>query len=522
MVQQERDTRDELISHIPIGVSLVYYDQPSDTFEIKVSNLTEWNPALFYLRDSIQASGLEALLDTRHWTVLAPVIKRVLRTRETAEVCWVNEEHRSKGVRIEHTVVPLPSGLLAIIYADRTEESHLENQIRQMEKMDAVGKLAGGIAHDFNNQLTGIIGFAELLRRKNSAPDLDRYISHILTSSRRSADLTGKLLSFAHVGIVKPVTVSMHAILDEVITVLKRTIDKRIRIVCECAASPDSVKGDASLLQNAILNLAINARDAMPDGGQLSFHTRIVSLDQSVSFYLDPTLTAGDYLLLEVADTGCGIPAELHTRIFEPFFTTKSSGQGTGIGLAAVYGTIKQHKGAISLNSELGRGTEFRLYLPLDVDTGEDAVESSESRIIRARRPRRILLADDEILVREMIQESLEELGYQVTPCANGFEALSVFADRQDEIDLVILDMMMPELGGEDACEMLRELKPDAKVLLASGYAIQESTQSLLKRPHTAFIQKPFDLVELSHVVFSMTEDQAVPSGESDESNPSK
>lgn len=369
---------------------------------------------------------------------------------------------------------------------DISEKRRLEDQVRQSRKMDAVGQLAGGIAHDFNNQLTGILGYADLLCKKINDKKLRKYAESIRTGAKRSSDLTGQLLAFSRKGQNRRTSVNIHMVIAEVISILERSIDKQIEIRKSLKADSPFVCGDPTQLQNALLNIAINARDAMPQGGELAVST---SYDSS-----------GRNLEISIKDTGCGIPEDVQETIFEPFFTTKEEGKGTGMGLAAVYGIAKSHNGVIEVNSEVGTGTEFKLILPIEEERlADDKSDAGGSSYGNERC--RILLADDEEIVRLLFKEFLEELGHSVILCSDGLEAVEEYKKQKDSIDLVFLDLIMPKQGGRETFLALKELNPEVKVIICSGYSVNSEVQFLLDHGAISFLKKPFYKEDLSRTI---------------------
>ena len=379
------------------------------------------------------------------------------------------------------------------------ERVSLEERLRQSEKMDAIGHLAGGVAHDFNNMLAGIMGYGDLLRRKLDDPQLRKHADSIVVASQRAADLTAKLLAFARKGKIQEAGVDLHNVIHEVLGILERTIDKRIRIRKDFAATWSVVRGDPSQLQNAILNLAINARDAMPEGGEFSISTANVDLDDDFCQILQGQASPGAHLEIHIRDTGIGMPDEVRKRIFEPFFTTKPAGKGTGMGLAAVWGTVVQHHGAILVRSIPGEGTEFTLWIPIDAEAA--LAETTAEIEISALEGKRILLVDDEEFVREATAITLRELGYAVDVVKGGEEAVISVRSRPGWYDLVLLDMIMPRTGGPETFRMLRRAQPDIRVLLVSGYSLGGEAQALLDEGATGFLQKPWTSAELSRAI---------------------
>ena len=383
-----------------------------------------------------------------------------------------------------------PLEIVAIL-EDVSARRLLEERLRQAEKLEAIGQLAGGVAHDFNNQLTAIIGYADLLLNKLADGRLRHYATAILESARRSADLTRQLLAFARKGQFQRATVDVHSLLREVASILERSIDKRIRIERILRAAAPLVVGDASLLQNALLNLALNARDAMPDGGRLVLETDTVAIGPETKEAHPPELGPGTYVAITVSDTGCGMSDAVRARLFEPFFTTKEPGKGTGLGLAAVFGTIQRHGGAIAVTSAVGRGSTFRVFLPAmpQAETEDRVLTGGEATATRGR----VLVIEDERLVRELAAETLAAEGFTVETSDNGRAGVEHYRSHWQEIDLVILDLVMPEMHGAEVFGWLRRINPAARVLVASGYTSEGEVQSLVARGAVAFIQKPFD-----------------------------
>ena len=376
------------------------------------------------------------------------------------------------------------------ITRDITEHRRLQERVRQMEKMDAIGQLAGGIAHDFNNQLAGIMGFADLLHQLLDEPKLKSYVEHIITGARRSADLTNQLLAFSRRRDQLATPSDLHTIIRETVQILTRSIDKRIAVTLELNAARHTVMGDASQLQNAALNLGVNARDAMPDGGELIFETSNLTLSPTQALDMPQTVDPGEFLVLRVRDTGCGMSESVRERVFEPFFTTKEMGKGTGMGLAAVFGTIRQHHGAISVESEVGAGTCFEIFLP----TSDSTERQSRSRAVdsSALMGRRVLLIDDEEMVRKLVVDMLRSHGCHIHAEHDGAAGVAYYQRHWTEVDLIILDMIMPRMSGRDAFAALREINPAARIVIASGFSAGDDVQELLDRGAIGFLKKPF------------------------------
>jgi len=385
------------------------------------------------------------------------------------------------------------------IARDVTLRKQLEDQLRQAAKMEAVGQLAGGIAHDFNNLLQGVLGYASLIKL-GVKQDSKTYQSAdvIEKTAERACQLTQQLLGFARRGKIQNIAVDLHETILEVIRLLGRTINKNITLVQNLRAKAAYVLGDPSQMQQVVLNLAINARDAMPDGGKITFESDVVYLDDD--YCRNHTGSApGEYVLISVSDTGRGIPKQLHDRIFEPFFTTKEPGTGTGMGLAMVYGIVKNHGGSIRVYSELGHGAVFKVYVPLAA--GFSTPRSYTASVAPIRGTGHILVIDDEEVVRNTVSTMLRRLGYHVTAAVDGEEGVAAYRKLHRQIDLVVIDMIMPKMGGLEAFRTLREINPNLRAILSTGYSLDDEAQKILNEGMVGFIQKPYRIGRLSEVV---------------------
>ncbi|MCB1758416.1 MAG: response regulator [Gammaproteobacteria bacterium] len=389
---------------------------------------------------------------------------------------------------------------------DVTKEYELEMELNHSRKMDAIGQLAGGVAHDFNNMLGGILGAVQLLRNRQNDPDEKslKYISMIERSSMRAADLTGKLLAFGRKGNITPVAVDIRAVIDDTVAFLSRTIDKRITLSVRAGATNTTLMGDNSALQNALLNIGINASHSMPDGGNIEIETRNVWLSRSFCSESTFDIGPGEYLQIEVRDSGCGIPQQNLDRIFEPFFTTKETGRGAGLGLASVYGTVKDHHGLITVHSTVDVGTGFSLFLPVSDANNLHQVSTQEAGVVQGSG--RVLLVDDEEMIRSTGEQLLIEAGYNVLLAENGLEAVNIFRQQQGEIDLVIMDMVMPVMSGREAIRRLREIEPECSVIVASGYAEREQEGGSGDNDIQGFLQKPYRIATLSQLIAQVLE----------------
>ena len=374
-------------------------------------------------------------------------------------------------------------------------QAELQARLHHMDKLNAIGQLAGGVAHDFNNQLAGILGYAELISSETELSAIHRFAERILRSSQRAASLTKQLLTFGRRERTVSRPVDVHALIHEVFAILQRgVVEKRITLRAELEAGHAVTTGDASQLQNALLNLGLNARDAMPGGGELCARTQDLTLAPAEASALD--LEPGPYLRVELSDTGVGMPPEIQRRIFEPFFTTKPAGAGSGMGLASVFGAIQAHGGAIGVESEPGRGTTFRIYLPLEPDLQPPRSDRME-RQPSARAGARVLAVDDEPLVLAMVESLLRSLGHEVTPVGDPDEALRIFAADPASFDLAVLDMVMPKRTGRELFNELREISPDLPAILVTGFSETSDTEQALEAGVSSIVSKPFRRADL-------------------------
>ncbi len=412
------------------------------------------------------------------------------------------------GIPLRKSDIPIPqeaySGTVGVIrnitekHLLEIQKKTLEDQLCQAQKMEAIGQLAGGIAHDFNNQLTGILGNAELLAETaESASGTRRYVENILLCVKRAADLTNQLLAFARKGKKLTTAVNIHKSILETINMLKHSITKDIQIISRLKAPNSTVIGDPSQLQNAILNIAINARDSMLFGGVITFTTTNITMGKEKKQPQSQRLSPGTYIKMCIKDTGSGILPEVKKRIFEPFFTTKPDGLGTGLGLAAVYGIVQNHQGALDVETKVDRGTEFIVYMPVTNQPAND-MSYDNLQMKKAREDATILLVDDEASVREIARENLKSLGYRVITAKEGKTALSIYKSHYRDIDLVILDLIMPGLGGADTFEAMQDVNPQVKALITSGFNFNLSIQKMMNQGALGFIHKPYRIADIS------------------------
>ncbi|MBI5342574.1 MAG: PAS domain S-box protein [Deltaproteobacteria bacterium] len=377
----------------------------------------------------------------------------------------------------------------------------LEAELLQAQKMEAIGSLAGGIAHDFNNLLTGILGYANLLKIKaKPGSEVLKAANVIQDAADRASQLTAQLLGFARRGKNLAVPVDIHRVIDDVSGLIERAMDKRIRIRKFFAPDAVTVVGDPTQLQQMLMNMAVNARDAMPEGGVLTFSTSVVRRDEIRSGSRSD-LESGSYARIDLADTGTGIPESHLEKIFDPFFTTKEQGKGTGLGLAMVFGIVKNHGGYIEVESKVGAGSLFKIYLPLADGKGrEEEIVSSRSAETEEGRGS-VLLIDDQETVREVCSAMLQTLGYRVSTASDGREGVEYYRRFGGNIDLVIIDMIMPNLGGRDCFREIKAMNPEVRAILSTGFSLDGAVQEIIDEGISGFIQKPYRLEQLSRAV---------------------
>ena len=475
--------------------------------------------------DEAQAPTIYSLVSEKNREELSAAIDEALQGKSNipAVECELAEDH-SRTVRF------FPSGVedseageeQVIVYAlDTTEQRALEVQFTQSQKMQAVGQLAGGVAHDFNNVLTAIIGFSDLLlanHRPNDPAFQD--IMNIKQNANRAASLVRQLLAFSRRQTLRPQVLALGDVLADLSILLDRLLGEKVELELVYGRDLWSVKADLNQLEQVIVNLAVNARDAMPDGGKLTIQTRNMLADETEQLSYKQ-LEPGDYVLLEVLDTGTGIPQDIQDKIFEPFFSTKDVGKGTGLGLSTVYGIVKQTGGFIYLESEMGKGTNFRIFLPRHVEEAKSDLEApangkanghDESLAAQAREVEAgevpaitdltgsatILLVEDEEAVRAFAARALASRGYSVHEASSGAEALELIEEIEEHVDLVVSDVVMPEMDGPTMVTSLREKRPDIKVIFMSGYAEEAFRKNLSEHLEFGFLPKPFSLKQLA------------------------
>jgi two-component system, cell cycle sensor histidine kinase and response regulator CckA len=386
-------------------------------------------------------------------------------------------------------------------FQDITERKNLERQFAQAQKMEAIGTLAGGVAHDFNNILQVAFGYSEIILSDDHLPECYRAdVQRINESAKRGADLIQRLLTFSRKTEITPQPLDLNARITDLRKMLERTLPKMVDIQLTQDVKLAKINADKIQVDQVLMNLAVNARDAMPEGGRLLFETSNVTLDEEdARSHLD--IKPGPHVLLAVTDTGAGMDKETLEHIFEPFYTTKGVGEGTGLGLAMVHGIVKRHGGHISCHSDLGKGTTFKIYFPAII-TEEDEPQTPEKPTPRGG-SETILLVDDEVAILDLGTRILTKAGYKVITASNGKEALDTYRRRGGEIALILLDLMMPEMGGKQCLEELLSLDPSVKVIIASGYSATGPTKDALVAGAKTFVNKPYDILQVLGVVRS-------------------
>lgn len=467
--------------------------------------VTQWNSRAVELTEIPSSSAVGQPLDQ-----IFPFpdidLLSILSAIQEGIVQFYPQQVRSDGDMVNYddiTIYPL-KGVdeqgAVIRIDDVTDKTLLEEQLVQAQKMDAIGQLAGGIAHDFNNMLAGITGAASLLQTMVDSEDDKsvKYLNLILDASSKAADLTSKLLTFGRKDSISSTSVNIHEIINGTLALLERTLDRKIIIHCENTADKPIFSGDYSGIQNALMNLAINSSHAMIDGGELTVSTRNLFLDEYFCRVSPFDLLPGEYIDLAVSDTGVGIPPDSLGKIFEPFYTTKEHGTGTGLGLSSVYGTMQNHKGAVKVESVLGSGTVFHLYLPC---SKQKIIAQVHKKTALKKGSGTILLIDDEEIIRLTAEPLLKKMGYNVLLAGDGIEGLEVYKKEQSHISIVLSDMIMPRMNGKDLFYKIREINPACPFVISSGFTKDENLSEMRADGLSGFIQKPFLTNELGKLL---------------------
>ena len=453
---------------------------------------------------------------------LLKVLKRVWKTGipEEHPISYYKDNKR-EGWRKNHIFKLSNTNEIVVIYEDITKQKEAEKKLREKEqqlnqgqKLEAIGRLAGGIAHDFNNILTAIIGYSEILLLTNSlAQDVIEYIKEIKKAAEKASNLTYQLLAFSRKQILKLDVINLNTIIEDTAKMLKRIIGEDIELITVLDPNLSNIKADTGQMVQVLMNLAVNARDAMPEGGKLIIETRNIFLDD-IYCKKHPSIKPGEYIMMAVTDTGIGMDEYTKQMIFEPFFTTKKNGKGTGLGLSTVYGIIKQIGGYIWVYSELNRGTVFKIYIP--ASKLEENNKKSKNHILADLKSHgeTMLVVEDEASVLNILYKNLTKVGYEVYTAKNGIEALKVFNKCKYEnknIDLLITDIVMPKMNGKDLYNQLKLISPSLKVLYISGYTDNAIVHNGVLYNNVNFLQKPFNSTDLLYKVCKiLTEDISI------------
>ncbi|HWX53082.1 MAG TPA: response regulator [Verrucomicrobiae bacterium] len=422
------------------------------------------------------------------------------------ELNWKRKDGGQVTVRIAGRVIRDEHGETIIheaVAEDITEQRSLEQQLRQSQKMEAVGRLAGGVAHDFNNLLMVVNSCAELtLLHASDTARVRKYADQIMAAGAKASLVTRQLLTFSRQQVFEPRVLDLNVLLRDFSKFFPHLIGEDVDVSLVTTAGPAFIRIDPGHTEQIAMNLVVNARDAMPDGGKLVIEIATADLDNG-DICLDPRLPPGRYVTLAVSDTGIGMDMETKGRIFEPFFTTKETGKGTGLGLATVFGIVKQVGGCISVQSERGQGTTFTIYFPRVEEPSRPAGTSAVKSETAVRGSETVLLVEDEEGLRAITREFLESIGYNVLECGNGAEALDLMLKHKAPIDVLLTDLVMPGIHGSEIAVRLKQAHPNAKVILMSGYSDQ-AVQVEALGPDTLFLQKPFQLATLAQKVRSV------------------
>ena len=457
--------------------------------------ITYFNEAAKQLAASVQRN--------RPAEILPPDLDRIISECLASGQSRVRQEIKMEGRTFSWSFHPvMPSNVVHCYIEDITERLSLEAQLRQSQKMESVGQLAAGVAHDFNNMLTIIQGHtSSLLAKPGTPPEIVDSIQAVYFAAERAAGLTRQLLMFSRKNVMQLKSLDLQEVVGNMSKMLQRLLGETITLEFLPATENSFVQGDSGMIEQVVMNLSVNARDAMPRGGRLTVGVETVDIDAAF-VETHPQAHEGPFVRLRVADTGIGMDTPTMSHIFEPFFTTKDVGQGTGLGLATVYGIVKQHEGWVEVNSEPGKGSTFDVYLP-----ASDAVPGVPKAAAAATGPvaggtETILIVEDEPILRSMARDILEECGYHILEASSGKEALDVWNRQANEIDLLLTDMVMPEgLSGMELAKQLLATRPRLKVVFTSGYTANEVNQEMLAQTRASFLSKPYTHTELAKAV---------------------
>jgi PAS domain S-box-containing protein len=497
-----------LVEHAPDAI--VVYDVAENRF---VDANTNAERLFGRGREELLASGPERFYSSSQpdGLPLAESMEKMIRRAVAGEtLLFERAVHNAEGKDLlcEVRLVRLPftdRSLLRASFIDITERRKLEEQLRQSQKMESVGRLAGGIAHDFNNLLTVITGYSELLLGQlGEKLSLRKEVEEIKRAGERAAALTHQLLAFSRQQVLQPKVLDLNEVVSQIEKMLRRLIDESVELRTVLGPGLWKVNADPGQIEQVLVNLVVNARDAMPGGGKITIETANVFLDEEYSRGHLPA-QPGSYVMLAISDTGMGMDEETMSQVFEPFFTTKGLGKGTGLGLSTVYGIVKQSMGYIWAYSEPGKGSTFKVYFPRTEDR-EEAPYKGGSPVEELRGENTILVVEDEESIRNLACAVLRRYGYTVLPAGNGEEALRVAGEHEGEISLLLTDVVMPRMGGRELYERIRQQLPGIKVLYMSGYTDDAIVHHGVLEEGTAFLQKPYSPISLVRKVKEVLE----------------
>jgi len=481
----------ELIERVLRKANISFESRRVDTKEDFLAALHDFEPTIVLSDYNLpQFSGPEALELLKQAESPAPFILITgSLTDEVAVECMKQGAH---DYILKSSLTRLPSAVLNALEKARTDKKLRvsEDQLRMSQKLEAVGQLAGGVAHDFNNLLTVITGYSDLILTQLSESDTNRSkVVEIKRAAQRASSLTRQLLAFSRKQMLQPRLFNLNELVADMSKMLQRLIGENIEM--KTSLGPEApLNADPGQMEQVLMNLVVNARDAMPKGGRITIETSRVEIDDDYArAYLN--VEPGSYVMLAVSDTGIGMDAATRKHVFEPFFTTKEQGKGTGLGLSTVYGIVTQSGGTIWLYSEVGHGTTFKVYLPAAVSKQEESSVATDAPDI-PRGTETILVVEDELQIRRLVCESLTLCGYTVLSSANGTEALQLVERKQQQIDLILTDVVMPRMSGRELIEHISQIQPGVRVLFMSGYTNDAIVHHGVLDGSTWFIQKPF------------------------------
>jgi PAS domain S-box-containing protein len=446
--------------------------------------------------EQIHPDDLGKVLEATKDAYASGVGRRVEYRMKHKDGRWILLESTASAIRNARGEIEK----LVVVNRDVSETRRLEEQLRQSQKLDAIGRLSGGVAHDFNNLLGVIIGYTEVLQEQiEETSPLRQCVDEVLKAGRRAATLTRQLLAFSRQQVLEAKVLLLNTVVSEMGNMLRRMIGEDMELITRLDENAGRIRADQGQIEQVIMNLAVNARDAMPDGGKLEIATSNFEVTEAFARRFAYPVLPGAYVLLTVSDSGTGMDAATQQRIFEPFFTTKEKGKGTGLGLSTVYGVVKQSGGYIDVESTPGKGSTFKIYLPRVAEIA-DAEEAPAVPLPGTVGAETVLLVEDEASLRTLTKHLLAKMGYTVLEACDGKDALEVSRRFAGKIDLLLTDMVMPGIGGRALASLLIEERPTIRVVYMSGYAGQTYSQTVLE-PGAFFLQKPFDREKLGQKV---------------------